>query len=95
MVPATLLENAGVKGTYDAASGHVTLSRRLDNVTYTIVMTIDVPDYTGNGSAYQADVPPYLAGSVIMIPLRVVAPALAFGLSFNSADRTATIQWFE
>ncbi|HYF94399.1 MAG TPA: stalk domain-containing protein [Symbiobacteriaceae bacterium] len=69
--------------------------RRLENVTYTGVMTVDSPDYTWNGSAYQADVPPYKAGSVVMIPLRVVAPALGFGLAFNSADRTATLQWFE
>jgi hypothetical protein len=95
MVPAKLFENAGVKVTYEAASGHVTLARRLDNVTYTVVMTIDRPEYTWNGSAYQADVPPYLAGSVVMIPLRVAAPALGFGLTFDSATRNATLQWFE
>lgn len=94
MVPATLLEHAGVQVTVEA-SGKITLSRRLENVTYTTIMQVDSPDYTWNGSAYKADVPPYKAGSVVMVPLRVVAPALAFGLSFNSADRTATVQWFE
>lgn len=95
MVPADLLEYAGVDVAYDSSSEQVTLSRRLDDVTYTVVLTIDVPDYTWNGSAYKADVPPYMAGGAVMIPLRVVAPALGFGLSFNSADRTATVQWFE
>jgi hypothetical protein len=93
MVPASLLTNAGVK--VDVAGEKVTLTRRLDNVTYTVVMTIDAPEYTWNGSEYKADVPPYKAGSVVMIPLRVAAPALGYGLTFNSTDRTATINWFE
>jgi hypothetical protein len=93
MVPASLLTNAGVKVT--VAGDQITLVRRLDNVTYTVVMTINTPDYTWNGSAYKADVPPYVAGSVVMIPLRVAAPALGYGLTFNSADRTATMNWFE
>jgi hypothetical protein len=95
VVPATLLTNAGVKVTYDTASEKLTLIRRLDNVTYTVVMTVNTPDYTWNGSAYQADVPPYVQGNAVMIPLRVAAPALGFGLAFDSASRTATIQWFE
>ncbi|HYG58965.1 MAG TPA: copper amine oxidase N-terminal domain-containing protein [Symbiobacteriaceae bacterium] len=94
MVPAKLFEKAGVTVTTDA-TGKITLSRRLENVTYTVVMTVDVPDYTWNGTAYKADVPPYKAGSVYMVPVRVVAPALGFGLSFDSAARRATIQWFE
>jgi hypothetical protein len=93
MVPASLLTNAGVKVT--VSGDQITLVRRLDNVTYTVVMTINTPDYTWNGSAYKADVPPYVAGSVVMIPLRVAAPALGYGLTFNSADRTATMNWFE
>ncbi|HWI51859.1 MAG TPA: copper amine oxidase N-terminal domain-containing protein [Symbiobacteriaceae bacterium] len=93
MVPASLLESAGVKVT--TGGGQVTLSRRLENVTYTTVMTIDSPDYTWNGSQYKADVPPYMAGSTVMVPLRVVAPALGFGVNFDSTTRTATIQWFE
>jgi|GEM_PF-3896795 len=95
MIPAALMSAANVTVTFEAATGRVTLSRRLESVTYTLVMTVDVPDYTWNGSSYKADVPPYMAGSVVMVPMRVVAPALAFGLSFNSADRTATMQWFE
>lgn len=95
MVPATLLTSAGVTVTFDAATKHVTLSRRLANVTYTVVMTVDAPEYTWNGSSYKADVPPYTAGSAVMVPLRVVAPALGFGLMFNSTNRTATLQWFE
>lgn len=95
MVPASLLTSAGVVVTQDAAAGKVTLTRRIDNVTYTLVMSLDIPDYTWNGSAYKADVPPYKAGSVVMVPLRVVAPGLGFGLSFNSANRTATLQWYE
>lgn len=40
-----------------------------------MVMTVDVPDYTWNGSSYKADVPPYKeAGNEVMVPLRVVAP---------------------
>lgn len=94
MVPATLLQSAGVQVTVEA-SGKITLSRRIDTVTYTVVMNVDSTDYTWNNSAYQADVAPYKAGSTVMVPLRVVAPALGLGLSFNSADRTATVQWFE
>jgi hypothetical protein len=92
MLPASLLTNAGVKVTFESATGKITLSRRLDTVTYTVIMTIDVPDYTWNGSAYQADVTPYMAGGEVMIPIRVVAPALGYGLTFNSTDRTATIR---
>ncbi|MGE5672275.1 MAG: copper amine oxidase N-terminal domain-containing protein, partial [Mycobacterium leprae] len=95
MVPASLLTQAGVKVTYESATGHITMTRRLDAVTYTVEMTVDTPDYTWNGSANKADVPPYMAGSVVMIPLRVVAPALGLGLNFNSTDRTATLNWFE
>jgi hypothetical protein len=95
MIPASLLTNAGVKVTFEASTGRIALTRRLDNVTYTIVMTVDVPDYTWNGTAYKAAVPPYVAGSEAMVPLRVVGPALGYGLTFNSADRTATIQWSE
>jgi hypothetical protein len=93
MVPASLLANAGVK--VDVAGDQITLTRRLDNVTYTVVMGLDSPDYTWNGSTYKADVPPYKAGSVVMIPLRVAAPALGYGVTFNSTDRTATVNWFE
>jgi hypothetical protein len=93
MVPSSLLENAGVK--VDIGGGKITLTRRLDNVTYTVVMTLDAPEYTWNGSEFKADVPPYISGANAMVPLRVVAPALAFGLSFNSTDRSATVQWFE
>lgn len=95
MIPASLLTHAGVKVSYEPSTGKITLARRLDTVTYTVAMTIDTPDYTWNGSEYKADVPPHLVGSVVMIPLRVVAPALGLGLNFNSTDRTATIQWFE
>ncbi|HWI64164.1 MAG TPA: stalk domain-containing protein [Symbiobacteriaceae bacterium] len=93
MVPASLLQQVGVQVT--VSGGQITLVRRLENVTYTLVMTVDVPDYTWNGSSYKADVPPYMAGNVAMIPLRVAGPALAFGVTFNSTDRTATIGWFE
>lgn len=95
MVPASLLSYAGVKVTFEPGSGKLTLARRLDNVTYTVVMTIDVPDYTWNGSSYKADVPPYSSGGDVMIPIRVAAPALGYGLSFNSTDRTAAVQWYE
>lgn len=95
MIPASLLTHAGVKVTFDAASGGLTMTRRLENVTYTVVMTIDSPDYTWNSTAYQADVPPYKAGSEVMVPLRVVAPVLGLGVTFNSDDMTATVGWFE
>lgn len=95
MVPASLFTNAGVTVTQDEATGKVTLTRRLDTVTFTVVMTVDVPDYTWNGNTYTADVPPYKNGTTIMVPVRVVGPALGFGVSFSSADRSATLQWFE
>lgn len=93
MVPANLLKSAGVTVTYTSTT--VTLVRKLENVTYTVVMTLDAPEYTWNGSNYKADVPPYKAGTVVMVPVRVVGPALGFGVMFNSADRTGTLQWWE
>lgn len=95
MVPASLLEHTGATVTVNDGTGRVTLSRRLENVTYTVVMTVDSPDYTWNGTAYGTDVPPYKKGSAVMVPLRVVAPVLGLGVSFNSEDRTATVGWFE
>lgn len=95
MIPVGLMTNAGVKVTFDTSTSHLTLTRRIGSVTYTVEMTIDTPEYTWNTSEYKADVPPYLAGGVVMVPVRVVAPSLGFGLSFNSQDRTATIQWYE
>lgn len=95
MVPASVFSNIGVKVTFDSASEKLTLSRRLDNVTYTIVMTVNEAAYTWNGNEYKADVLPYKDGNEVMVPARVAAPGLAYGLSFNSSDTTATVQWFE
>ncbi|HYF93451.1 MAG TPA: copper amine oxidase N-terminal domain-containing protein [Symbiobacteriaceae bacterium] len=95
MVPASILTSAGVTVNFDAGPGKVTLSRRIDTVTYTLVMTVDSTQYTWNGASYEADVAPYKNGNEVMVPLRVVAPALGFGTTFNSEDRTATIQWYE
>lgn len=93
MVPASLLTRTGAEVTVDGRK--VTLSRRLDNVTYTVVMTVDSADYTWNGTAYKTDVPPYKQGAEVMVPLRTVAPVLGLGVTFNSTDRTATIGWYE
>ncbi|HLN63955.1 MAG TPA: copper amine oxidase N-terminal domain-containing protein [Symbiobacteriaceae bacterium] len=95
MVPASLLTHAGVKVTVDSASGVLTLTRRLENVTYTVVMTVESPDYTWNGTAYKTDVPAYKQGAEVMVPLRLVAPMLGLGVSFDSQTRTATIGWYE
>ena len=95
MVPASSLTHAGIKVAFDSTSQKLTLTRRLDAVTYTMVMTLDTPDYTWNGSSYKMDVPPYKSGSEIMVPLRVAAPGLAFGLTFDSTSRVATMTWFE
>lgn len=93
MVPASLLTRAGAEVSVDGRK--VTLSRRLDNVTYTVVLTVDSPDYTWNGTAYKADLPPYKQGAEVMVPLRTVAPVLGLGVSFDSQTRTATVQWYE
>ncbi|MDF2627884.1 MAG: Copper amine oxidase N-terminal domain [Symbiobacteriaceae bacterium] len=95
MVPASLFQHAGVTVSFDASTGRLTMSRRLEAVTYTMVMTIDSPDYTWNGTAYKTDVPPYKSGAEVMVPLRVVAPVLGFGVTFNSSTRAATIGWYE
>lgn len=93
MVPASLLTSTGTKVTVTA--NDVTLSRRLDSVTYTVVMKLDTPDYTWNGTPYTTDVPAYKQGAEVMVPLRVVAPVLGLGVTFNSTTRAATIAWYE
>jgi hypothetical protein len=95
MVPASLLEAAGVTVSFDGTDGTVTMSRRLENVTYTLVMTVASPDYVWNGTTYKTPVPPFMAGAEVMVPLRIVAPVLGLGVTFNSTDRTATIGWYE
>ena len=95
MVPASLLEAAGVTVSFDGTDGTVTMSRRLENVTYTLVMTVASPDYVWNGTTYKTPVPPFMAGTEVMVPLRIVAPVLGLGVTFNSTDRTATIGWYE
>lgn len=95
MVPASMLTSTGAKVTFQAATEQVTIVRRLSGVTYTVVMTLNTPDYTWNGTSYKTDVPPYSQGAEVMVPLRVVAPVLGLGVSFNSTTRTAMIQWYE
>lgn len=95
MIPASALTHAGVKVTLDSASGRLTLSRRLDSITYTVVMTVDSPDYQWNGQAQTTSVPPYKVGSEVMLPLRVIAPVLGLGVTFNSTDQTAALSWYE
>lgn len=95
MVPVTSLTKAGATVKTDATTGTVTITRRLENVTYTVVMNIDNPDYTWNGTKYTAEVAPYKNGNHVMVPLRVVAPVLGLGVAFNSTTRTATIGWYE
>lgn len=95
MVPATVLTSTGTNVAFDGSTGHLTLTRKIGNVAYKVEMTVDDKDYTWNGTKYKTDVPPYKSGSVVMVPLRVVAPVLGVGVTFNSVDRTATIQWAE
>jgi hypothetical protein len=94
MIPASALEATGASVSHDGAR-KVTISRRLESVTYSLEMTIDSPEYTLNGTPYEADVPPYKSGSVVMVPLRVVAPALGLGVTFDSETRTARVGWYE
>ncbi len=95
MVPASVLQDTGVKVTYDASTDTITLLRRLENTTYTMVLNVGSPDYTWNGTAYKTDVPPYKSGNNVMVSLRLVAPGLGFGLNFNSTDRTASVGWYD
>ncbi|MFM1651762.1 copper amine oxidase N-terminal domain-containing protein [Brevibacillus sp. B_LB10_24] len=95
MVPATVFSSTGTNVAVDGSTGHLTLTRKIGNVTYRVEMTIDDTDYTWNGTKFTTDVPPYKSGSVVMVPLRVVSPVLGLGVTFNSVDRTATIQWAE
>lgn len=96
MIPASLLTNIGVNVTYVKSTNKLTLVRRpVNDVTYTVVMTVDVPQYTWNGTDYTSDVPPYTVGNEVFIPLRTVAPALGYGLSFNHVTTEATLSWFE
>ncbi|WP_276356085.1 copper amine oxidase N-terminal domain-containing protein [Cohnella caldifontis] len=95
MVPSTMFAKIGATVKFDASTGHITLSRRLGNSTYKVEMVLDEKDYTWNGTAYKTDVPPYKNGSSVMLPLRVVSPILGYGVTFDSATRTATLQWAE
>ncbi len=95
MVPASLLTQTGTKVTVNAETGGVTLVRRMESTTYTVVMSVESTEYTWNGTKYETDVQPYMQGAEVMVPIRTVAPILGLGLTFNSADMTATLQWYE
>lgn len=95
MIPASALSHTGANVDFSRSTGRLTLSRRLESVTYTVVMNVDNPDYTWNGTTYKTDVPPYEAGNQVMVPLRVVAPVLGLGVTFDSTAMSATIGWYE
>lgn len=61
---------------------------------YTVVFTIGSTSYTVNGSAKTLSVAPQLISGSTMIPIRAVAEAIGADVSYDSASKTAIINYF-
>ncbi|MDR2355776.1 MAG: N-acetylmuramoyl-L-alanine amidase [Clostridiales Family XIII bacterium] len=88
LIPArALFERMGASVSWDDATRQVAVSTTAAG----IILTIDVFEYAINGNIFDMEVPPLIHGDRTMIPVRVVAEALGYGISWDESTRTVVI----
>jgi len=78
----------------DVSWNGTTREATIETAAFTVVFGIDSTSYTVNGARRTLDAAPRLVNGSTMVPIRAFADSIGATVNYNSATRTASVDYF-